>query len=142
MMIKTVVGAGVRQEELQQLSVEALTEGSAWMIKHGRKRLVEIPEPLRSELLAYAAEEGIQTGPIFVTKNGVAMSHPHIWKDIKRVCREAGIAEEKAGPSSLYKLSRATYLNICSTDTSQTKERLQRLLEKEEQYVSWNDPNP
>ena len=142
MMIKTVVGAGVRQEELQQLSLEAITEGSAWMLRHGRKRFVEIPEPLRTELLTYAEENNIQTGPIFVTKNGVGMSHPHIWKEITQVCREAGIEKEKANPSSLYKLSRATYLNICNTDTSQTKERLQRLLEKEEQYVSWNKPNP
>ena len=141
MIIKTVVGVGARQEELQQLSVEALKEGSTWVMKHGHKRLLEIPEPLRSELLAYAEEEGIQTGQIFVTKNGVPMSHPHIWKEIKRVCREAGIAEEKAGPSSLYKLYRATYLSMCSmcsSDTEQLKERIQRLLEREEQYVAWD----
>ena len=139
LIIKTMANAGIRQEELQQLTVETLKQGCAWMTRGKRKRFIKFYEPLRSELLAYAKEKGIQTGLVFVSRHGV-MGHSHIWKDVKQVCRRAGVAEEKSTPSSLYKLYQATYFQVCSGDVTRTDERFCKLLEKEEAYVRWEEP--
>jgi len=140
LIIKAMADAGVRQEELQQLTVEMLREGSAWMTRRNRKHLVFFPEPLRSELLEYAAHEKIQTGLIFVSKHG-PMGHSHIWKEVKQVCRQAGVAEGKGTPSSLYKLYQATVYRVCHEDASHAKEHFLELLEEEEKQICWNEPD-
>jgi len=137
LIIKTIVNTGVRQEELQQLTVEALQQGSAWMLRWNRKHLVLFLDPLRSELLEYAAEEGIDSGLIFVSKNG-AMGHSHIWKEVKQVCRQAGLSEEKGKPNSLYKLYQATYYQVCKADPIHANEKFQKLLIAEDEVVSWH----
>ena len=104
LLMKTILTAGCRPQELHQLTVEALRSGSVTVISYGTPRPLTIPESLREELLSYANSQNIQNGPVFVTKDGNPLHHTVIWKEIKVVCRHANIPEEKGNPSNFYRL--------------------------------------
>lgn len=138
LLIKTIVNAGLRTQELHQLTVEALRQGKAWVTSHGVQRQAQIPTLLCEELLSYAAEAGITEGPIFITKDGTPMVHSGVWKEVKQVCRRTGISEEKGNPRNLYQLYVSTYRTFCAEPASQPMQQLEALLEKEEVVVAWN----
>jgi len=139
LLIKVLVSTGIRSSELKELTAEALREGGAWVTSHGIRRRVVIPEPVRTELLEYAASCGIKTGTLFITKDGTPLIHSAIWKEIKRVCREAGMPEDAGNPRNLYLLYLDTYGEICSTGTPESSFTMyQQLLGKEEALAAWN----
>ena len=138
LLIKTIGCTGINSTEMSVLTVEALQKGRASPACYNRRRLVEIPEPLRSELLAYAARQGIAGGPVFMAKNGVPMSYALIWKDIKQVCREAGVAETQGGPKNLARMQAETYKALQRENLLQTDQAYRRLLEREERLIGWD----
>ena len=138
LIMKTMANFGIQHRELEQLTVEALRNGSSWMTRRNLQHLVLFPEPLRSELLSYAREGGVETGLIFYSCHG-AMGHSHIWRDVKEVCRHAGLSEDKGTPSSLVKLYRATYLEFSRADPLHADENFQAFLMDEEEHVAWSN---
>jgi len=138
LLIKTMVNAGLKTQELPQLTVEALGRGEAVTTSHGLQRRVPIPEPLRGELWNWAAQEGVNSGPVFVTKEGTPMVHSAVWKEVKLVCRSTGLAEEKGTPRSLSRLYQTTYRGICADSIGQTDQLYRNLLEQEERTVAWS----
>ena len=104
LLMKTILTAGCRPQELHQLTVDALRSGSVTVTSYGTPRQLEIPASLCEELLSYADHKKIQGGAVFVTKDGNPLHHTVIWKEIKVVCRHAGIPEEKGNPSNFYRL--------------------------------------
>ena len=140
LLIKTVVIVGIRTSELEDLTVEALREGGAWVTSHGIRRRVLIPEPVRSELLHYAKACDVTTGTLFVTKDGTPLLHSAVWKEIKRVCRATGLENDAGNPRSLYLLYVDTYQGICRRCSSEEAwQEYEQLLSKEETLVAWND---
>lgn len=138
LLIKTMVNAGLKTQELPQLTVEALGRGEAVTTRHGLRRRVPIPEPLCGELRAYAAAEGIGSGPVFVTKDGTPMVHSAVWKEVKLVCRNTGLPEEKGTPRGLHRLYQTTYRGFCTTSIERSEELYQGLLKEEERIVAWS----
>lgn len=137
-LIKTMGDAGINNLEMSQLTVEAVREGGAWLERFGQRRLVKIYEPLRTGLLGYAARGGVESGPVFVTRDGVPVLHSAIWRDVKRVCRQTGVPEEKGSPKCLRRLYQETYRRIQSEYMSRADEVYQQLLEDEEHSIGWD----
>ena len=104
LLMKTIMLAGCRPQELNQLTVEALRSGTVTVTSYGSPHQLEIPAEFMAQLLAYIEHQGLQTGPIFVSKDGNPLHHTMIWKEIKVVCRHAGIAPEKGNPSNFFRL--------------------------------------
>ena len=139
LLIKTIVTIGVKPAELSGITVEVLKEGVAVVTSHSIQRRVQIPEPIRLELLNYAAEQGIETGTLFITKDGDPLVHSLVWKEIKRVCREANLAEEMGTPKSLRHLYRETYRYYCGKNLSKDADKeYEKLLLEEESSIGWN----
>lgn len=140
LLIKTLVSTGIRSSELKELTVEALRAGGAWVTSHGVRRRVAIPEPIRTELLEYAETCGVTAGTLFVTMDGKPLFHSAVWKEIKRVCREAAMQEDAGSPRALYLLYLDTYEGICrQTSSEESWQKYERLLSEEEALVAWNE---
>ena len=75
LFIKTIGGVGIRSTEVQDLTVSNVKSGELTLAERKFARTIKIYEPIRSDLLQYAAESGIYEGPIFITKAGQAMQH-------------------------------------------------------------------
>ena len=137
LLIKTIVSLGIRNTELKHLSVEGLKKGTEWIPFSNSARSVKVFEPLRTELLEYAAERGIQEGAIFVKKDGLPLPYNLIWRDIKKVCRRIGLPEEKGIPKSLYLLYTETRKELVKRAVEEADKNYRALLEQEEALIGW-----
>ena len=68
-----------------------------------------MPAELCKMLKAYVAEKKIKSGAVFVTNSGNPLDRSNIWSDMKKLCRAAGVPEEKVFPHNLRHLFARTY---------------------------------
>ena len=138
LLIKTLAGAGIRLQELPQLTVEALQKGTAKLEHYGCQRVARIPEPLRAELLAYAAQQGISSGAIFITRDGTPLLRSSVWNAINAICKTARVEPAKANPRCLWKLYQSTYQGIRDNIIALTDQAYERMLEQEQLTIAWD----
>lgn len=112
LIIQTICGTGIRVSELQYITVEAVKKGEAFVNCKGKNRRIFIVEELRKKLLRYIKERGIQSGAIFITKNGKNISRHNIWRDMKALCKDAGVSSTKVFPHNLRHLFARTFYGI------------------------------
>lgn len=112
LLIQTICGTGIRVSEVSFITVEAARQGEAIVSCKGKTRTVFIVSALRKKLLKYAKEQGIHSGMIFVTKNGKALNRSNIWKEMKDLCKQAGVSPNKVFPHNLRHLFARTFYGI------------------------------
>ena len=138
LLIKTIVCVGIRPQEFPGLTVGSLEEGIANVTSYNISHKVEIPEPIRTDLRKYVEDQDIKKGPIFITKDKTPMLYSAMWKDVKKVCRQVGLPEEKGSPKSLYKLYLDTKKGLNIGSIEEATQRYHYLLEAEETVIGWN----
>ena len=112
LILQTICGTGIRVIELQHITVEEARCGEATVSCKGKTRSVFIVKELKQKLLRYVAEQGIRSGMIFVTRTGRAVSRTNIWREMKSLCREAGVNPEKVFPHNLRHLFARVFYSI------------------------------
>ena len=112
LLIQTICGTGIRVSELQYITVEAVKCGEAVVSLKGKTRSVFIVRELKKKLLRYAAEQGIKTGTIFITRSGKPMSRTNIWREMKNLCEQANVNPDKVFPHNLRHLFARTFYGI------------------------------
>lgn len=112
LILQTICGTGIRVSELQYITVEAVKSGEAVVSLKGKTRTVFIVRELRKKLLRYAAEQGISSGTIFITRTGRPMSRTNIWREMKGLCEQAGVNPQKVFPHNLRHLFARVFYGI------------------------------
>ena len=112
LIIETVCSTGIRIGELKYITVESAKRGESVVTLKGKTRYVFIPKELKRKLLRYATEQNIKSGMIFVTRTGKAVNRTNVWRDMKNLCRDAGVKPEKVFPHNLRHLFARTFYNI------------------------------
>ena len=138
-LIKTICCAGVRVQQLSQVTVEAVEAGSTVIRGQCGSQVLHIPPVLREELLAYAGRHGIRSGPVFITRNGSPINRSNVSDSIRRLCRDAQVPEEKGNPRCLLKLHQATYRNIQNSVAVLIEQAYDRMLEEEQLSAGWEE---
>ena len=64
-------------------------------------------------MLRYAAEQGIKSGMIFVTRTGKPISRTNIWREMKALCVEADVNPQKVFPHNLRHLFARCFYQAC-----------------------------
>lgn len=54
----------------------------------------------------------IQSGALFVSRNGKPLNRSNIWRDMKALCKKAGVSSEKVFPHNLRHLFARTFYSI------------------------------
>ena len=141
LLIKTLGGAGMRIQEIPQLTVEAVEKGVVELEYHNsrQKRRLHIPEGLQKELLNYTRREGILEGAVFQSPDGEAMARSSINYQINSVCRDARVDESKATPRCLWKMYQSTYMRIKESISILIDQAYQRIVEDEQMSVGWTE---
>ena len=101
LILQTICGTGMRVSELQYITVEAVRCGEAVVNCKAKTRTIFIVRELKQKLLRYAAEQGIKSGMIFVTRTGKPISRTNIWREMKSLCKEANVNPKKVFPHNL-----------------------------------------
>lgn len=101
LILQTICGTGIRVSELQYITVEAVKHGESVVNCKAKTRTIFIVRELKQKLLRYAAEQGIKSGMIFVTRTGKPISRTNIWREMKALCKEANVNPQKVFPHNL-----------------------------------------
>lgn len=112
LILQTICGTGIRVSELQWITVEAVKTGEAVVSCKAKTRSVFIVKELKQKLLRYAAEQGIKSGMIFVTRTGKPISRTNIWREMKALCIEANVNPQKVFPHNLRHLFARVFYGI------------------------------
>lgn len=101
LLLQTIASTGIRVSELRFVTVEAVKAGQIPVFLKGKSRVVFVVRKLQRKLLQYASERNIQSGLIFVSRNGKLLHRSNIWREMKKLCRAAQVPEEKVFPHNL-----------------------------------------
>ena len=104
---------GIRVSELRFITAETLASGRTEIRLKGKSRVVLLPRELAQRLRQYAQARGIRSGPLFRTRTGMPLDRSNIWREMKTLCREAGVAPEKVFPHNLRHLFARLFYRIC-----------------------------
>lgn len=112
LILQTICGTGIRVGELQFITVEAARKGEAVVSLKGKTREVFIVKKLRKILMDYARRNGIEEGPVFVTRSGKPICRTNIWREMKALCAQAAVSPEKVFPHNLRHLFARIFYRI------------------------------
>lgn len=112
LVIQTICGTGIRVSELRYFTVEAVNRGEITVNCKSKTRTILVPGKLRKLLLNYAKKKRISTEAIFVGKSGKPLDRSSIWRQMKQLCKVAGVKESKVFPHNLRKLFARTFYGI------------------------------
>lgn len=112
LVMQTICATGIRVSELSFFTLESIAGGEVVVSCKGKTRTILIPGKLRSLLLAYAAQRGITSGAIFLTRSGKPLDRRSIWARMKALCRAAGVEPSKVFPHNLRKLFARTFYDV------------------------------
>lgn len=111
-VLQTICGTGIRVSELQYITVEAVRNGKATVNCKNKTRVIFIPSPLQKLLKRYIKRQGLQSGSVFVTQNGKPLNRSNIWRDMKALCKQAGVSPQKVFPHNLRHLFARMFYSI------------------------------
>lgn len=101
MILNTICATGIRISELQYFTVENVKRGKVVIHNKGKVRSILIPSELQKKLKCYVIQKQIKKGVIFCTSSGKPMERSNIWREMKALCRQANVCEEKVFPHNL-----------------------------------------
>ena len=109
LLLETICSTGVRVSEVRFITVEAARRGRADVSLKGKIRTILLPNKLCRKLLKYAGKQKTASGEIFLTRGGNSLSRKQIWREMKGLCRAAGVEPSKVFPHNLRHLFAVTF---------------------------------
>lgn len=112
LLLQTICSTGIRISELKFITVEALKKETAEIRCKGKLRYVFLPRSLCKALRKYAKQQKIQSGSIFVSRNGNPLDRSNVWSEMKKLCEAAGVSKTKVFPHNLRHLFAKVYYSV------------------------------
>ena len=112
LVLQTICATGIRVSELPSITAEAARRGVAVVRCKGKSRRVLIPTRLQKKLLRYMKQHRIAYGPVFVTRSGAPLDRSNIWREMKALCRAAGVSDKKVFPHNFRHLFARTFYRL------------------------------
>ena len=97
----------------KEITEEAARRCRAEISHKGKNRTILMPGKLCCKLLKYAKKQKIASGEIFLTKSGKGLSRRQIWREMKGLCKLAGVAPSKVFPHNLRHLFATVFYRAC-----------------------------
>ena len=112
LLLQTLCATGIRVSELPYITAEAVHRGRAAIRCKGKCREILLPATLCKRLERWCRCQRIHGGPVFVTRTGHPLDRVTVWKEMKALCKQAGVAKEKVFPHNLRHLFARTFYEI------------------------------
>lgn len=101
LLIQTICATGIRVSELKYITVEAVHCGKAEIVNKGKRRVLFLPDKLRTVLKRYLQKQKKTSGSVFTTRTGKPLDRSNIWRDMKALCISADVDPGKVFPHNL-----------------------------------------
>ncbi len=112
LIMETICSTGIRVSELKFFTVEAVRCGEVNVYVKGKERKVLMSRKLSKRLLAYAKNQDITEGSIFLNGKREPLHRSQIWQMMKSLCERAGVDKKKVFPHNLRKLFARAFYNV------------------------------
>lgn len=112
MILETLAATGMRVSELQFLTVDAVRRGQLEIHNKGKVRIVLLSSGLQKQLFLYIAQMHMEAGTVFCTRSGEPMDRSNIWREMKNLCKKAGVEPDKVFPHNLRHLFAQCFYEI------------------------------
>ena len=112
LILQTLGGTGIRISELKYITAEAAEAGEAIIRLKGKTREILLVKKLKKLLQSYAKRHGVTAGPIFVTRTGTPIDRTNVWREMKQLCKRAGVDARKVFPHNLRHLFARIYYGL------------------------------
>ena len=113
LLFETICATGIRVSEVKYITVEAAQNGRTDISLKGKVRTIFLPAKLCRKLLKYAKKQQTVSGEIFLSENGgKSLSRVQIWREMKRICKAAGVKPSKVFPHNLRHLFATTFYRV------------------------------
>lgn len=112
LLLQTICATGIRVSELSFITVQAVQTGRAAVDCKGKCRTVFLPKELCKSLTRFCREQKITSGVVFCTASKKPLDRCNIWRDMKNLCKSAGVEQSKVYPHNLRHLFARTYYSI------------------------------
>ena len=139
LIIKLFGTTGIAVQEFDKVTVEAVRSGTIVTFPNRNRLALRIPACVQSELLEYAKEKGVKSGPIFLTREGRPLGRTTLSNMVPHIARYAKVAENKCTPRCLQKLYAETWDTIKSNVNVMLQMTYDKLLEQEQVIYGWQD---
>lgn len=137
--IKLFGTTGIAVQEFDKVTVEAVRSGTIVTFPNRNRLALRIPACVQSELLEYAKEKGVKSGPIFLTREGRPLGRTTLSNMVPHIARYAKVEENKCTPRCLQKLYAETWDTIKSNVNVMLQMTYDKLLEQEQVIYGWQD---
>ena len=108
-IMETLAGTGIRFNELQFVTAEALKAGVMTVINKGAIRDVPL-QPVKKILQNFCREQGITEGIIFRTRHGNPISNSQLSRELKKIAGAARVSKARIHPHGFRHLFAVNYL--------------------------------
>ena len=108
-IMQVIAGTGIRFNELQFLTVEAVQAGFMTVTNKGSVRDIPLA-PVKKILQSYCKEQGIHEGVIFLTRFGNPISNSQLSRELKYIAGQARVNKKRIHPHSFRHLFAVHYL--------------------------------
>ena len=139
LIIKLFGTTGIAVQEFDKVTVEAVRSGTIVTFPNRNRLALRIPACVQSELVEYAKEKGIKSGPIFLTREGRPLGRTTLSNMVPHIARYAKVEESKCTPRCLQKLYAETWDTIKSNVNVMLQMTYDKLLEQEQVIYGWQD---
>ena len=112
LLLETICATVIRVSEVKYITVEAANNGRTDVSLKGKVRTILLPARLCRKLLKYAKKQKTVSGEIFLSENGTSLSRVQIWREMKRICKAAGVEPSKVFPHNLRHLFATTFYRV------------------------------
>lgn len=133
LLVKVFGSVGLSVQELPLLTAEAARQGLLW----AGGQPVRLPSCLQTELLSYAAQTGVYSGPVFVSASGTPLGRRLVTAAVHDLAGPARVPQEKCNPRCLKKLCQATQERVRSDLARLFEQAYDQVIEAEQLTVGW-----
>ena len=123
--MQTICATGIRVSELRFITVEAVRTGRATVTGKGKCREILLPGALRQKLKRYlmglgrwprggdaGANANREAQPVFLTAGGHPLDRSNLWREMRTLCKAAGVDPHKVFPHNLRHLFAKTFYTL------------------------------
>lgn len=101
-LIISIIGSmGIRVSELCYITVKSIQTGIVDIYNKGKSRTLRIPAKLLKAIQEYVKKREIDSGAVFIGKDGKPLHRSTVWSLIKRLAAKSGVDKEKLFPHNL-----------------------------------------
>lgn len=112
LLLQTICATGIRVSEINNITREAVHIGRAVVECKGKTRIIFLPKNLCRILCRFCRDQSITKGVVFRTRSGNPLNRSNIWRDMKALCKEAGVGWKKVYPHNLRHLFAKSYYQV------------------------------